>query len=67
VKQLGLEAGQSVEMGTIHAGDFMVCFFPIKFTVLVLLFIYRVFLIVQMRIWVLSVLLAPLLLTSAST
>ncbi|KAG6771256.1 transcription initiation factor IIB-2 isoform X1 [Populus alba] len=23
VKQLGLEAGQSVEMGTIHAGDFM--------------------------------------------
>ena len=24
VKQLGLETGQSVEMGTIHAGDFMV-------------------------------------------
>lgn len=24
VKQLGLENGQSVEMGTIHAGDFMV-------------------------------------------
>ena len=41
VKQLGLETGQSVEMGTIHAGDFMVCFFPIKLTVLVLLFIYR--------------------------
>jgi hypothetical protein len=30
VKQLGLEAGQSVEMGTIHAGDFMVCFPPHK-------------------------------------
>lgn len=26
VKQLGLETGQSVEMGTIHAGDFMVSF-----------------------------------------
>lgn len=26
VKQLGLETGQSVEMGTIHAGDFMVRF-----------------------------------------
>lgn len=26
VKQLGLEQGQSVEMGTIHAGDFMVSF-----------------------------------------
>lgn len=26
VKQLGLEKGQSVEMGTIHAGDFMVSF-----------------------------------------
>uniref|UniRef100_A0A6N2NJ05 Transcription factor TFIIB cyclin-like domain-containing protein n=1 Tax=Salix viminalis TaxID=40686 RepID=A0A6N2NJ05_SALVM len=50
VKHLGLETGQSVEMGTIHAGDFM-----------------GVFLIVQMRIWVLSVLSAPLLLTSAST
>lgn len=25
VKQLELEKGQSVEMGTIHAGDFMVC------------------------------------------
>jgi hypothetical protein len=24
VKQLGLETGQLVEMGTIHAGDFMV-------------------------------------------
>lgn len=24
MKQLGLETGQSVEMGTIHAGDFMV-------------------------------------------
>lgn len=23
MKQLGLETGQSVEMGTIHAGDFM--------------------------------------------
>lgn len=27
VKQLELEMGQSVEMGTIHAGDFMVSFF----------------------------------------
>lgn len=26
VKQLELEKGQSVEMGTIHAGDFMVSF-----------------------------------------
>ena len=34
VKQLGLEKGQTVEMGTIHAGDFMVsisfCFFHSK-------------------------------------
>lgn len=27
MKQLGLETGQSVEMGTIHAGDFMVGIF----------------------------------------
>lgn len=37
VKQLELEMGQSVEMGTIHAGDFMVSFF---FTFLFLL-IYK--------------------------
>lgn len=30
VKQLELEMGQSVEIGTIHAGDFMVSFFMIQ-------------------------------------
>jgi hypothetical protein len=27
VKQLEVEMGQSMEMGTIHAGDFLVCLF----------------------------------------
>jgi hypothetical protein len=27
VKQLEVEMGQSMEMGTIHAGDFLVCWF----------------------------------------
>lgn len=31
VKQLELEMGQSVEMGTIHAGDFMVSLYFVCF------------------------------------
>lgn len=37
VKQLGLEQGQSVEIGTIHAGDFMVSFLNLNDTCVALL------------------------------
>lgn len=37
MKQLGLEQGQSVEIGTIHAGDFMVSFLNLMDTCVALL------------------------------
>lgn len=56
VKHLELEMGHSVEMGTIHAGDYMVCFCSSgDFLILQLsctsLFLFCIFLVIHAQLY----------------
>jgi hypothetical protein len=41
VKQLEVEMGQSMEMGTIHAGDFLVCLSELVISLILMLVAYK--------------------------